>query len=199
MEHVPDDELEVGAVHHPCFNLSEKPLARLDPDEEIEAASRVTISMAVGPHERRPTAGVDVPWFAAGIVEVIRQLEVEGGNGDVVAQTDLDIRSEGDPIDQWLGFVIAAEDKLVRIGGGSDADAKVLCCNGSRAQAEKDGEGTQAQQYRAKGWCVHLRKLYRDRSHSDLLTVVVSRSAGRGYHAARDWDRQRGHEGGSHE
>jgi len=150
VERVADDDLEVGAIHHPCFHLSEKPLASLDPEEEIEATSRVILALGVGPYERRSTTGVDVPRFAGGVGEVIRQLEVEGVNSQVIAQTDLDVRSESDPIDKWLGFVMPADHKLIGIGRGSDADANVLCRDRSCGQTEKDSEGTQAQQCPAK-------------------------------------------------
>jgi len=155
-ESVANHDFEVGAVDQPGFDLSEESLARLDPDEEIEAASSVIIAMAVEQDERGSTAGVDVPRFPVGEVEVVRELEVEAGGCEVVADADLDVRPEGDVIDELLGLEMSAEYELIGIDGCSDPYPKCLCSNRSGRQAEECGENAQAQQYAAKWRCVHF-------------------------------------------
>src|SRR5262249_17186029 len=130
----------------PGFDLSEESLARLDPRQEIEAASSVIIAMAVEQDERGSTAGIDVPRFPVGEVEVVRELEVEAGGREVVADAYLDVRPEGDVLDELLGLEMSAEYELIGIDGCSDPYSKCLCSNGSGRQAEECGENAQAQQ-----------------------------------------------------
>lgn len=147
MECVADQNLEIRTVQQPCLDLSEESFARLDPEEDIETTSRVIVPIAVDQHESGSTTGVEVPRFRVG--ERIGELEVEARDGEVVADSELDVRSEADVIDEWLGLEVPADHKLIGIDGRADPYSECLRSNGWCGQAEECGEGTQAQQYSA--------------------------------------------------
>src|SRR5262249_31045138 len=130
------------------LDLAEEAFMRLDPDEEIEPASRVGVVALVIQHERGSAAGVNVPRIRGG--EVIGQLEIEAGDGEVVADADLDVRTERDVLDERLGLVMPAEHKLIGIDGHADAWSKRLRSGGSCGQEEECGQRTGGQQYSAK-------------------------------------------------
>ena len=144
MKGVADDDLEIGTVHQPGLDLSEESLARLHPEEDIETASRVIVVIAIDQHERGSAACVDVPRFPVG--EPVREIEVESGDGEVVAEPELDVRTERDVLDDWLGLEMPADQILIGIGGSTDTHSKRLRGGGSCGQAQACGERAQAQQ-----------------------------------------------------
>src|SRR5262245_11630315 len=111
VECVADRDLEIRTVHHARLDLAEEPLAMLDPDEQIEPALRARVAIEVEQHQSGPAAGVDVPGSRA--FEFVGELEVEAGDREVVAEADLDVRSEGDVLDERRGLEMAADHKLI--------------------------------------------------------------------------------------
>ncbi len=128
MECVADQNLEIRTVQQPCFDLSEESFARLDPEEDVETTSRVIVPIAVDQHESGSTAGVDVPRFRVG--ERIGELEVEARDGEVVADSELDVRPEGDVLDERLCLEMPADHKLIGINRCADPYSECLRANG---------------------------------------------------------------------
>src|SRR5262245_61025581 len=116
----------------------------LDADQEIEAALGVIVRIGIDQHKGRSTAGVDVPWFRAR--EVVGELEVEAGHGEIVAKTELDVRTERDVFGEWLGFDLPADHELIGIHGRPGPDAERLRVNGTRDQKDESSDGGDAQQ-----------------------------------------------------
>src|SRR5579862_1361310 len=128
MKGVADRELHFGAVDEADLDLGKEATAGLQPEHDVETAPDVGAVARVGrgDHERRAAAEVDGP----GLVpewHMVGKFEVDGEIGEAVADSDLNVRPEGDVVGDRPGLEVPAEDKLVRIAtdAGADADARL--------------------------------------------------------------------------
>ena len=83
---------ELGTVDHADLQLEEQPAPVLDAEQDVESASGVRVRVVVHDVQRGAAAGVDVP---RGLhPEVVRELEVEADEREVVTDADLHVGPE---------------------------------------------------------------------------------------------------------
>src|SRR5689334_5254219 len=92
-EDVAEGDLEVGAVDRARFDLEKEAAAMLGAEQDIEAPLGVAVAIPLVDVQRRAGAPVEMP-AAAGFRKVIRELEVQRRGRHVVADAELDVRTE---------------------------------------------------------------------------------------------------------
>src|SRR6476661_7719164 len=105
VEHVPHAELDRRTVDRPDLELGKQALAVLDPEQKVQAAADVAVTVLgvafmEGPDdERGPPTEIDAPRLVLER-DPVREFEVEGKQGEVVANPNLRVRSKCQMLDE---------------------------------------------------------------------------------------------------
>ena len=109
----------------------------LQAQQDVEPALGVIVAVTVIEVERGTAAGVHIPSVAPR--KVIRQLEVECRQRQIVPDANLDVGTEAQLVDESVGLDVAAEIKLVRLDGRADPDPGALRPCGRGAGEREQG------------------------------------------------------------